>query len=171
MNDCSHFDNFLSFTKFIINNSYEWRFNISGTLSSNLPDSMTGSWDLFKISGSLPSVVDQGGTMVLQQVVVAGGCNDKSATDDSCAEQSSFVLNTATRGEISPDACPAPRFSPVLIPNLNTFSTSFSSQVFLLLGTFNSSLWQDSGGLNDGEVVCSLQFASDALRTKLCRFI
>lgn len=129
-----------------------WRLNISGTLSSNLPGDSAGSWDHLSFS-TLPPRVNQAGTVVAQQIITAGGCNTTEVVGNSCARQDSFVMDTQRRVDISPDACPAPRLSPVVVPNTNTFSSTFSSQVFLLLGTFNSSLWQDDGGLDKGEVV------------------
>ncbi|TFK43545.1 hypothetical protein BDQ12DRAFT_731551 [Crucibulum laeve] len=129
-----------------------WRLNISGTLSSNLPDDSMGSWDRV-IVGGLPPKLDQGGTVLSQQIISSGGCNTTAtSTDASCAQQDSYVTDVRARSSISPGACPAPRLSPVLTPNLNTFSTSYTSQVFLLLGNFNSSLWQDNNGLQKGEV-------------------
>jgi hypothetical protein len=131
-----------------------WELHLSGTLSSNLPNSSEGSWQHNPI-GKLPGLINQAGTIVGGQIVVAGGCNTSSKSDDSCALQSSFVLNTVTNSQIAPGPCPAPRFGAALAQNLNRFSSSFSSQVFLLLGTFNNSLWDDSGGLQNGEVVCT----------------
>ena len=58
-------------------------------------------------------------------------------------------LRTADRAT----GLPAPRIGAALAPNLNSASASFEQQVFLLLGTFNSSEWQDDGGLDKGEVV------------------
>ncbi|KAF8165358.1 hypothetical protein B0H34DRAFT_688877 [Crassisporium funariophilum] len=131
-----------------------WRLNISGTLSSNLPDDVKGSWDHLKI-GNLPDRVDQAGTIIGQQIIITGGCNSTASltsTETSCAQQDSYVVDVQRRLTISPGACPAPRVGPVLVPNQNGFSSSFSSQVFLLLGTFNSSVWQDDNGLAQGEV-------------------
>lgn len=129
-----------------------WRLNMSGTLSSNLPNNSSGSWDRLTI-GNLPSKVDQAGTVISHQIIVAGGCNTTLSNVD-CPQQDSYVIDTQRLSEISPPACIAPRLSPSLVPNVNTFSPSFSSQVFLLLGTFNTSIWQDDGALEKGEVVC-----------------
>lgn len=132
-----------------------WKLHLSGTLSSNLPNSAFGSWEHVPI-GKLPGFVDQAGTVVGGQVIAAGGCNTTSASNSSCAQQSSFVLNTATNSDISPGSCTAPRFGGALAQNFNSFSSSFSSQVFLLLGTFDGSKWNDGGGLSKGEVVSQL---------------
>lgn len=103
--------------------------------------------------GSFPGFVNQAGTVVGGQVVAAGGCNTKSDSNSSCALQSSYVLNTATNTPISPGACPAPRYGGALTQNFNSFSSSFSSQVFLLSGLFDNNMWNDGGGLAKGEVV------------------
>lgn len=132
-----------------------WRLNISGTLSSNLPNSVQGSWEHLSIS-NLPGKLDQAGTVVLNQIVASGGCNSTTpptTTNTTCARQDSFVINTDSASAVSPGPCPAPRISPVLVPNLNTFDTSFASQTFMALGGFNLSLWQDSNGHSQGEVV------------------
>lgn len=90
-----------------------------------------------------------------QQVVAAGGCNTTSVTNDSCALQGSYVMNAGTDSTTAPSPCPAPRVGAALAQNFNAFSSSFSNQVFLLLGLFNESLWDDGGGLEAGEVVCT----------------
>jgi hypothetical protein len=124
-----------------------WRLNVSGTLSSNLPNSARGSWEKLNFATITP--LTQAGYSVLgQEVAVAGGCDKQG----DCNVQNSFVINSANLQSISPKACPTPRDGPVLIPNMNTLSDSFSSQVFMLLGTFNSSLWDDQEGLAQGEV-------------------
>jgi len=40
-----------------------------------------------------------------------------------------------------------------MVANMNGASSSFSSQAFLLLGTFDSNKWDDAGGLSRGEIV------------------
>ncbi|TFK75923.1 hypothetical protein BDN72DRAFT_809719 [Pluteus cervinus] len=127
-----------------------WRLNISGTLSSNLPDDSQGSWDHLTIDG-LPPRFHQGGTVVSQSIIAAGGCNTTS-DNISCAQQDAHIIDAQLQSALSPGFCPAPRYSPALAPNRNTFSSAFASQVFLLLGTFNETLWQDSNGLSQGEV-------------------
>jgi len=70
--------------------------------------------------------------------------------------QGTYVVNAgSTTGptEMAALNCPAPRLSPTVVPNGNQFSTTFSSQMLLLLGTFNTTLWDDGGGLKQGEVV------------------
>lgn len=98
-------------------------------------------------------MIDQAGTVIAQTIVAAGGCNITSASNDSCALSSSYAINVDDLSELSPVGCPAPRLSPTIVPNGNVDSTSFLSQVFMLLGTFNTSLWDDGGGLEHGEVV------------------
>jgi hypothetical protein len=63
------------------------------------------------------------------------------------------VIDAQHQTAISPGSCPAPRVGATLVPNFNGFSTAFASQIFLLLGNFNSSIWEDSNGLAQGEVV------------------
>ncbi|KAF8913884.1 hypothetical protein CPB84DRAFT_1669330 [Gymnopilus junonius] len=131
-----------------------WRLNVSGILSSNLPTNVQGSWEHLALQ-NLPGRVDQAGAVVGQQVVAMGGCVSASSLtteNTTCARQDAFVINTVSFSEISPGPCPAPRVGSVLVPNMNGFSQSFASQLFLLLGDFNSSLWQDSNGLAKGEV-------------------
>lgn len=127
-----------------------WRLNISGTLSSNLPNDSSGYWDQITI-GNLPSRTDTGDVVLSQQIIAIGGC-DSDSGDASCVKQDSYVINAQTRTEISPAGCPAPRTNPVVVPNVNGNSTSFSSQIFLLLGTIDETLWSDDGGLVKGEV-------------------
>ncbi|KAJ6613462.1 hypothetical protein B0H10DRAFT_2048593 [Mycena sp. CBHHK59/15] len=131
-----------------------WRLNVSGTLSSNLPNDSVGSWQHLPLD-DLPGKVGQGSTVISQQITSSGGCNSTAISGDSCAQQASFVIDAGSASgatEMAALNCPAPRLSPTLIPNGNQFSTSFSSQVLLLLGTFNTTLWEDGGGLDKGEV-------------------
>ena len=129
-----------------------WRLDLSGTLSSNLPNAATGSWVNISFD-HLPPTLGQASTMLHQQLIVAGGCSTSSVSNDTCAQQDSYIIDTQLQKEMSPGPCPAPRMGGTLVSNLNAFSSSFSSQVFLLLGTFNTSLWQDNDGLVKGEVV------------------
>ncbi|KAF9476458.1 hypothetical protein BDN70DRAFT_882353 [Pholiota conissans] len=131
-----------------------WSLSLSGTLSSNLPDAVSGSWTKLSIQ-SLPGRVEQAGTVVQKEIVAVGGCDSTtslSATNSSCAKQDSFIINAGSQTTVTPAICLAPRIAPVLVPNVNTFSTAFISQVFVMLGAFNTSLWQDSDGLAKGEV-------------------
>lgn len=125
---------------------------MSGVLSPNLPDQVDGSWEHRSIN-NLPALSRQAGTVVEDKIVAVGGCNTTSTSNDSCAQQSSYVLDIAANSEIPPGSCTAPRFGGALARNYNSFSSSFSSQVFLLVGIFNNSLWDDGGGLQHGEVV------------------
>ncbi|KAJ7095370.1 hypothetical protein B0H15DRAFT_829274 [Mycena belliarum] len=132
-----------------------WRLNVSGTLSSNLPGDTVGSWEQLPLA-NIPGKVGQGGGVLSQSIVFSGGCNGVAASGDSCALQDTYTINagakTGATEMAAPLNCPAPRLSPVMIPNGNQISPSFSSQMFLLLGTFNTSLWDDGGGLKNGEV-------------------
>ncbi|TRM67549.1 hypothetical protein BD626DRAFT_479127 [Schizophyllum amplum] len=128
-----------------------WTLDLSGVLSPNLPDQVAASWDRVSFD-NLPRKIGQAGTVLGQQIIAAGGCNTTSTDDDSCALGDSYVISTSDGQVISPGACPAGRRGAVLVPNMNSYSSSFSSQVFFLLGTFDSSLWDDGGGLDKGEV-------------------
>lgn len=134
-----------------------WELHLAGTLSSNLPNAVTGSWQHVPI-GDLPKLAKQAGTVVGSQIIAASGCNTTTASNDSCAQQSSYVLQTDSTNEVSPGNCPAPRFGGAMARNYNAFSATFSTQVFLLAGIFNSSLWSDGGGLQKGEVVSFFSF-------------
>lgn len=131
-----------------------WRLNISGTLSPNNPTQVFGSWESLSIP-TLPPLQGPAGTVISQTIISGGGCEATSPanTDNTCAVGDSFVINTSSRNSINPASCPAPRYEGVMVPNLNGASSSFSSQVLLLLGTFNTSMWDDGNGLARGEVV------------------
>lgn len=128
---------------------------MSGTLSSNLPNDTKAIWEsvtlqnksLPLIGGSASSTVFQGSQ---EHIIAVGGCDSSGS---NCANGRSYVINVDSAASTSPNGCPAPRIGAALAPNLNSASASFEQQVFLLLGTFNSSEWQDDGGLDKGEVV------------------
>ncbi|KAL1689319.1 hypothetical protein GGG16DRAFT_115145 [Schizophyllum commune] len=128
-----------------------WELHISGVLSPNLPNEVAGSWSQVSVD-DLPRKIGQAGTVIGQTIVAAGGCNSTSTDGDSCAVGDSYVISTSDGQVISPGACPAGRRGASLVPNMNSYSNSFSSQVFYILGTFDSSRWDDGGGLDKGEV-------------------
>ncbi|KAG1892464.1 hypothetical protein F4604DRAFT_1888314 [Suillus subluteus] len=129
-----------------------WELTVSGTLSSNLATNNTnGAWSQQSI-GSAGYSVNQASTVVQTNLISVSGCNTTDDTNESCAEGNSYVLEAESSMEISPPSCPAPRYGGSLAPNYNPFSSSYANQVFLVLGTFNSSLWDDQGGLQKGEV-------------------
>lgn len=136
-----------------------WRLHLSGTLSSNLPNNVNGNWDKISI-GSFPPAVGEGSTVVGQQLVSVHGCTT-TPPHVSCAQQKSFVLDIERSTGISPGGCPPPRLGPAVASNLNPFSSSFSSQVFSVVGIFNNSLWNDTGGSSKGEIV--RLFSSDII--------
>lgn len=105
------------------------------------------------VHGTLPSQLEQAGAIINEQVVAVGGCNTTGVLNNSCAQGNSFVINAANGNSISPAPCTVPRVNAVVAPNLNGFSTSFASQMFVMLGTYNQTLWQDGDGLEHGEVV------------------
>jgi hypothetical protein len=136
---------------------------VAGTLSANLPKSVTGSWKQLDI-GKLSGKANMSGTVIApdsshSSIVAFGGCSTTDA-DDSCADNGSNVISISGLSSSSGSACPAPRVGASLVPNQNTFSTSFNNQVFLLHGIFDTSLWDDGGGHSKGEVVCLYVFIS-----------
>ncbi|KAG6861604.1 hypothetical protein C0995_014511 [Termitomyces sp. Mi166 len=128
-----------------------WRLNISGTLSSNLPNDSNGSWDHLTI-GNLPSKYNVSGTVVGHQVVLTGGCSSLSEKGVCEGEQDTYVIDAQRLIATPLSVCPAPRTGPVLVRNSNSFTSTFTSQVYLLLGTLNNTRWNDDNGLDDGEV-------------------
>lgn len=131
-----------------------WQLKISGTLSSNLATNYTfGSWSSLSVGNTPGSSVDQASTVLGTYVVSVSGCNTTADSSDTCAESNSYVVNAGSPpSEVTPPACPAPRYGGALVFNPSTASSTFNSQVFLILGTFNSSYWDDQGGLQHGEV-------------------
>lgn len=135
-----------------------WQLDVTGTLSSNLPNKTTGKWtqlhlqntSLPAIGGSATGVIFQ---QALQHVVAVGGCSSASDSTAACALGPSFVTDVNDLNDNTFGSCPAPRTGATLALNLNTASSSFQTQAFLLLGTFNTSQWQDDNGLEQGEVV------------------
>ncbi|KLO10239.1 hypothetical protein SCHPADRAFT_856821 [Schizopora paradoxa] len=130
-----------------------WTFEVAGVLSPNLANDVVGSWTQVQLPNDLPSKVRQGSAVFPSGVVaIAGGCSSNDFDDNLCAQQDAHVLNFDDNRDISPQNCPAPRVGPVVVPNYNTFSSTFISQAFVVLGTFNNTLWDDGGGLQNGEV-------------------
>ena len=131
-----------------------WQFKITGTLSSNLAANDTfGSWSSQTIGNTPASSVNQASAVLGTSIVSISGCNTTADSSNTCAESNSYVVNAGSSpSEISPPACPAPRYGGALIFNPSGTSSSFASQVFLILGTFNSTYWDDQGGLGRGEV-------------------
>lgn len=139
-----------------------WRLNISGILTSNNDNAVVGSWQQIPITNTLPGKTGVAGTVVRessdtqQRVVTLGGCTTSLIANASCLDGQDYIVNADARSDSMPPLCPAPRLLPAVAQNLNPGSKTFSSQVFMLLGTFNSSQWDDAGGLKNGEVVSTL---------------
>ncbi|KAI0053628.1 hypothetical protein FA95DRAFT_1552125 [Auriscalpium vulgare] len=131
--------------------SQTWRLEISGTLSSNLPNSVVATWVQQTIDNR-PAVSGEGGTVVKEQLVSYGGCTSTVNPNASCAQQGAYVMDVSRGNSIAPDPCAAPRIGAVVVPNQSGVSSSFDSQVFVLLGLFDSSAWNDGGGSTKGEV-------------------
>ncbi len=134
-----------------------WRMELSGTLSSNNPNQVNASWTRVTVNSDIPGRLSMGGTVIGKAVVAVGGCPSASSTrsvlDSSCAVQDTQVIDTSTGGVMTISPCLAPRIDPAVVPNMAGASSSFSQQAFVLLGTFNSTLWNDGNGLARGEVV------------------
>lgn len=147
-----------------------WQLDISGTLSSNLVDSLVGIWSK-KSAGNNTAVSGEGGTIVKQQLVAFSGCIGTPNPNPSCAQPYSYVTDAGTGLSVSPAVCAVPRIGAAVVANKNTFSSSFNSQVFVLLGSFNSSFWDDGGGLQKGEVVSrnKFSFRSSHIHTAVTR--
>lgn len=132
-----------------------WEFTVNGTLSSNLPNSTFGSWTSQTIGSTPGYSTNQASTVLGTSVVSVSGCNTTTGTNDNCANRNEYVISAgSTPGEIALSACPAPRYGAAMVFNSLSIpsSSNFQTQVFLLLGTFNSSVWDDQGGLQKGEV-------------------
>ncbi|KAI0701810.1 hypothetical protein BC835DRAFT_1404461 [Cytidiella melzeri] len=134
-----------------------WQFNVTGTLSANLPQDVVGSWQkLILDNTTLPATGGSASGAILQTpnqfIAAVGGCGDSIGADAACAQNASFVLNLGTGGDQSIATCPAPRVGATVSPNMSGASSSFTSQVFQILGTFDSSQWDDNNGLSKGEV-------------------
>lgn len=138
-----------------------WRLNLSGTVSPNNQGQVFGSWEPVSVQNTLPSIQGLAGTVAYQQIISSGGCNDTTPSnkDEGCAVGNSFVTDTTSGRSIDPESCPAPRYEGVMVPNMNSASTSFASQMFLLSGTFDPDKWNDAGGLSKGEVVRHISHA------------
>ncbi|KAI0368139.1 hypothetical protein BV20DRAFT_948921 [Pilatotrama ljubarskyi] len=134
-----------------------WQLDVSGTLSSNLPNSVDASWSRVRVSSDVKGRVSMGGTVIGQQIVAVGGCTSaapaESILDSSCAVQDTQIIDASTGNVVNVSPCIAPRIDPAVVPNMCQASSSFNTQAFVLFGTFNSSLWDDGGGLKRGEVV------------------
>ncbi|KAH9918207.1 uncharacterized protein BXZ73DRAFT_92267 [Epithele typhae] len=137
-----------------------WQLDVSGTLSSNIPKGVEASWKKVSVGTTVPGRVSMGGTVIGQQIVAVGGCTSASSVDAitsaSCAVQDSQIIDATTGQVKNPHPCISARVDPVVVPNMNTASSSFSQQAFVLLGTFNSGRWDDGGGLTKGEVVSQI---------------
>lgn len=128
-----------------------WEFTVTGALSSNNNNNTSGSWSK-KVVGNTPGYsVEQASTVLGTSIISVSGCNT-TESDINCAGRNSYVISLgSSSSEIALQACSAPRYGATMVFNPLSIS-NFPSQVFLLLGTFNSSLWNDQAGLQKGEV-------------------
>lgn len=132
-----------------------WQLSIKGTLASNVPDGLSGSWQQITLQNkSLPAMGGSATAVVFENtnshVIAVGGCGNATSSTAACALAQAYVLNVDSKSNTAPGYCPAPRIGATLAPNL--VSSNFRSQVFMMLGTFNKSEWDDGGGLDQGEV-------------------
>ncbi|KAI1789559.1 hypothetical protein LXA43DRAFT_892782 [Ganoderma leucocontextum] len=134
-----------------------WRLDISGILSSNNRDQVNASWARVKVNSDIAGRVSMGGTVIGEAIVAVGGCTSATSTqsvlDSSCAVQDIQIIDASTGGVKAISPCLAARIDPAVVPNMAGASSSFNQQAFVLLGTFNSTLWDDGHGLERGEVV------------------
>ncbi|KAI0254745.1 hypothetical protein BJV78DRAFT_1279851 [Lactifluus subvellereus] len=128
-----------------------WQLDISGTLSANNIANLVGVWSKKSI-GNKTAVSGEGGTIVKQQLVSFSGCIDTPNPDISCVQPYSFVTDAGTGLSASPAVCAVPRVGTAVVANKNPSSATFNTQVFVLFGLFDTSLWDDGGGLQKGEV-------------------
>ncbi|KAF8592581.1 hypothetical protein K439DRAFT_1504033 [Ramaria rubella] len=137
-----------------------WQLSVTGTLASDV-FSIEGLWSDTSLSTNLPGKVEAGGALVSQsqatgtRIAISGGCGFNANplnANVSCVDPSTYIVTVTPGSSIQLGQCPVPRLGPALVPNLNAALSSFASQSFMLLGTFDSSQWNDSGGLAQGEV-------------------
>ncbi|OJA18990.1 hypothetical protein AZE42_00394 [Rhizopogon vesiculosus] len=129
-----------------------WELTVSGTLSPNLATNYTTAIWNNQTVGTEGYSVNQASTVSGASLVSVSGCNTTNNSNESCAEGYSYILDVGSNSEPFAPPCPAPRYGGALVSNMNPFSSSYSTQMFLILGTFNSTLWDDQGGLQNGEV-------------------
>lgn len=137
-----------------------WELDISGTLSANNVANLAGLWTKMSL-GSNTAVSGEGGTIVGQKLVSFSGCIGTPNPGTACVQPNSFVTDAATGVLGLPVFCAVPRLGAAVVANKNTYSASFNTQVFVLLGLFNTSLWDDGGGLQKGEVVSWVSLFSE----------
>ncbi|KAG0149707.1 hypothetical protein CROQUDRAFT_653263 [Cronartium quercuum f. sp. fusiforme G11] len=103
------------------------------------------------------------------KLVLFSGCNTSPADEFSntpsatCALPNGGILSFASTSPATLTSattstwqafnyCPAPRVGGTMVPNRNTFDSSFAQQVILLGGRADSVNWNDQGGSSLGEV-------------------
>lgn len=132
-----------------------WKLTIQGVLAAN-SQSIQASWQKLSIAQHQDALVGQGATVMPGgRLVAAGGCAPgASVYNASCATQSAFSLatNPLASSWSAAGACPAARFSASMAPNLNTASSTFTSQAFMLFGAIDSERWSGDARAADGEV-------------------
>ncbi|KZT74265.1 hypothetical protein DAEQUDRAFT_660198 [Daedalea quercina L-15889] len=136
-----------------------WQLNVTGALSSNNPTDVAASWEQLSVqSSNAPSKVGAAGAVISatgqEDVVAFGGCTSsaKITASGSCAASEAYIINTGEDSISSSNSCPVPRVGATVVPNMNSQSSDFNNQVFIVFGVYNSSLWSDDGGLEKGEV-------------------
>lgn len=146
-----------------------WQLTLSGTLSSNNAHALSGSWSETSLDSSLTSALSgAGGTVVQEEVVAIGGCTGTSNANASCASQVSYVINLSNNGITNPATCVAPREGAAVAANENGVLSNFGTQVFVVSGLFDTSMWNDDGGSSKGEVVSNSYLVPCATEAESC---
>lgn len=137
-----------------------WKLTILGVLAPNTQD-INATWEKLAVPQQQASFVGQASTVVPDnnsgiKIAVVGGCafGSSSTYNASCAGQNAFSLSVNSQGSswTHAGACPAARFAPSLAPNLNSASTPFASQAFMLFGSIDEKRWSGDLRAADGEV-------------------
>jgi hypothetical protein len=129
-----------------------WRLTVDGAISGNI-QTVAAQWENIQWSESLPLKSGAASAVLPSNtVVIYGGCTDLP-DDASCAGQDAYIMHTSSGITTPAPPCPAARVGGLLVPNYNTFSSSYQSQVFLFLGAHGQG-WD----VEDGEVVSTKTF-------------
>ncbi|EJU06525.1 hypothetical protein DACRYDRAFT_61285 [Dacryopinax primogenitus] len=139
-----------------------WELLITGTLSSNNVNMTIGTWN--KLSPNNPNLAaaplqGQANTVLPGSLVtIVGGCNTTASTlnNATCAIPTADALsfssgnpaNTPSWAQMSA-TCPGGRYGATLAPNLNTATSTFQQQAFMMFGWLDPLQWN---GTSQGEV-------------------
>ncbi|EJD53674.1 hypothetical protein AURDEDRAFT_110461 [Auricularia subglabra TFB-10046 SS5] len=139
--------------QFPLSDLYEM--TISGVLAVNSQDIQI-SWKKLTTQQQGAVVGQASCVMPGNGLVAAGGCaSGASSFNASCATQNAFALATnplSASWSSSSSSCPAARFAASVAPNLNTASSDFASQVFMMFGAIDRQRWAGDDNADNGEV-------------------